>query len=218
MNGTSMPVKRVVPVLALSAACVLNAGETIRAQDSPRRADVQLLPTVRATWSCAGDSEVFTHFIEISLHAKNTSPRPVVVPVLNSLASRVLISQSLAAMRAGRHESDFRPTVIKAGPRRAVRRDDFVVVVPGALRELPFTVRIVVPATMEGARMPGLATPGHRWLAFDWYAWPLSTRAASRWSDEFHKEGELLIGHFRSEPIEITIPTQPKFTDCPAVE
>jgi hypothetical protein len=183
--------------------------------DEPRATPrVAVAPIVVETWSCAGDAEIFTYFVRLALTVRNGSDQPVVVPVVNHDASKVMVADNDRALADGKYTWVLEPDRILTG-QRTLWKKDFVVVRPSEQRKLPVVLEFVLSGLMPNANTHEALTPGVHWVVFEWNPWPpFGDAATRRWRRAFEKEGQLLIAPIRSEPIQIAIPYRPSLREC----
>jgi hypothetical protein len=201
---------RAAPLFMFLVLCTCVVG----ANTDHWRPTVSIVPRVVKSWSCAGDQELFTQFLEVTLTVHNDSQTMIVVPVISNVVGRTVIGVSQVAIADGKYEMILDPEYIYAGKGRVPAADDFVTVAPSQDRELPMKLRVMFQALMPGAAINGIVKPGKKWLAFTWTPWSGGRSAADAWRRKFADRGELLTRSMWTEPVEIVVPAKPVFTSC----
>ena len=204
----------------LTLLIALSAVRTAQSEQQPPAGaaveGVSLLPSILKTWSCAGDGEVFTQFFELELTLRNHTKTEVVIPKIHNSISAIRLADNEQKLKADQYDIEIIPETMWAGDSAVIKVQDFVTVLPSVDRRLPITPQVVIPASMPKTIVPGVAKSGENWMVVRLKLWSAERATAARWQQKF--TGHLLTTPIQSEPIRITVPSQPNFDHCPKFE
>jgi hypothetical protein len=199
-------------------SCAISASSDVTI--TPMRDSKPLKLTVKVVDQkyCTGDADLDGLRINVRLVYINTSNRPLILYKGSNLISRIMISNSLAKIEAGRYEVDSSVTQLTAGggqcfngtvpPSRC-----FVILPPASSYEVQGTIGILVIRDY-GRKIAGAVGSGEHVVQVQVSTWPNSEALAEKLHRRWERSGCLWYGPITSEPLTFTVQKQREVVDC----
>lgn len=201
-----------VMFLAAIALLMTVTANLLDAQDQPLKA----VPEVVGTRYCNGDAEVFSVWLKLRVKFVNRSKRAVILDKeIGKAWYREKVARTLEDLHAGKYE--YNPNIdwffsdkdkLPDKPKAKSPSPDFVILSPGQTFESEINTSVV--AQYENPKdFAGSIRPGVHIFQMELSAWNHPDEA-SVFAKSWQKFGDLVTGVIRTEPLEISIPSNPK--------
>lgn len=202
-----------VMFLVASAPLLMTVRANLQgAQDQPLKA----VPEVIGTRYCYGDAEVFSVWLKLRVKYVNRSQRTVIFDKeIGKAWYGEKVARTLEDLHAGKYE--YNPNIdwffsdkhkLPAKSNAKSPSPDFVILSPGQTFESEINTSVV--AQYESPKdFAGSIRPGVHVFQMELSAWN-HPDDASAFAKSWQKFGELLTGVIKTEPLEMSIPSNPK--------